>query len=222
MYQRKNIRRGWNGRYLGFRINCEQVPILPAWAVGRFLADPRKIPYLLVWESSRDGTVKDAVRLSREAGRVAPFAWTGWIEVKRTDGTCTYIRTVERPLPRNNGKDQLLLCPSCHTPRRTLYGAKVGDDGRFYVARRADWECRTCCTLRYSSEGGALLIRGGLVSRLLGQPFPDVPSPRPDLWLPNIFSSPRDAEADGLCIVGNRRRLRLSAMIRYRVELPRQ
>jgi hypothetical protein len=26
VYQRKRIRRGWNGRYLGFRMNCEYVP----------------------------------------------------------------------------------------------------------------------------------------------------------------------------------------------------
>jgi hypothetical protein len=38
--------------------------------------------------------------------------------------------------------------------------------------------------LRYSSEGGALLIRGGMLSRLLGRPVPDLPFPRPEPWLP--------------------------------------
>lgn len=83
----------------------------------------------------------------------------------------------------------LLRCWKCQKPRRALYGGRVGDNGRFYVVRCADWECRTCAMLRYSSEGGALLIRGGLVSRLLGQPFPTASSPRPELWLPLVFSS---------------------------------
>ena len=47
---------------------------------------------------------------------------------------------------------------------RALYGAKVGNDGRFYKAVRADWECRQCAELRYSSEGGALVLRGGPIS----------------------------------------------------------
>ena len=46
------------GRFFGRRVNCEQVPLLPAWAVALVLDDPRKIAYLLVWKSHHDGTVK--------------------------------------------------------------------------------------------------------------------------------------------------------------------
>jgi hypothetical protein len=201
MEQRKKQIRRSGGRFYGFRINCEQVPVLPAWAVHSVWDDPRQISYLLVWNSHRDGEVKDAVRVARFIAKSSsPEADS--VEVKRTDGSQVRIYLAWRWQP-HGGISLLLRCWRCQKPRRALYGAKVGDDGRFYVARRADWECRTCCTLRYSSEGGALLIRGGLVSRLLGQPFPDVSSPRPELWLPNIFSSPREAEADGLCIVRN-------------------
>lgn len=197
--QRERIRRGTDGRYLGYRLNCEEVPVLPAWAVRRFLDDPRKIPYLLVWKSFRDCTVREAVRLSREASRVAPFDWAGRIAVTRTDGTCTYICPIERPLPQNNGEDQLLLCPTCYTPRRALYGAKVGNDGRFYIARRANWECRTCCTLRYSSEGGALIVRSRCTMlRPLSGLFS---GPRPRQWFPCVFASPRDAAAAGVCLL---------------------
>ena len=173
--------------------------MLPAWAVRRFLGAPRKILYLLVWKSFRDDTVREAVRLSREAGRVAPFDWTGRIAVTRTDGTCTYICPIERPLPRNNGEDQLLLCPTCHTPGRALYGAKVGNDGRFYVARRANWECRTCCTLRYSSEGGALIVRSRC--KMLRPLSGLLSGPRPRQWFPCVFASPRDAAAAGVCLL---------------------
>ena len=41
-------------------------------------------------------------------------------------------------------------------PSRALYGAKVGNDGRCFVARWYDCECRMCAKLRYSSEGGYL------------------------------------------------------------------
>jgi hypothetical protein len=56
-------RRG--GRFFGRKVNLEYVPLLPAGAVRWVLDDPRKIPYLLVWKSDRDGEVKDAIRLAR-------------------------------------------------------------------------------------------------------------------------------------------------------------
>jgi hypothetical protein len=195
--QRKRTIRRSGGRFHGFRVNCESVPHLPAWAVRYFLADPRKIPYLLIWKSRLGGEVKEAVRLSRDKSRSAPFDWTGWVVVTRTDGTRTYIRPVERQLPRNNGKDQLLLCPSCRSPRRALYGARVGDDGRYYVVRRADWICRACAGLRYSSEGGYLrpsglgrLARLGVMLRAYGN------LPRPESWPPYVFTSLDAAAAE--------------------------
>jgi hypothetical protein len=41
-------------------VNCELVPFLPAGAVAWVLDDPRKIPYLLIWKSSSDDSVKEA------------------------------------------------------------------------------------------------------------------------------------------------------------------
>src|SRR2546429_3014232 len=38
-------------------------------------------------------------------------------------------------------------------PRSTLFP--------YTTLFRSDWECRTCAKLRYSSEGGALLLRSG-------------------------------------------------------------
>jgi hypothetical protein len=83
----------------------------------------------------------------------------------------------------------LLRCWQCQRPRRALYGYKVGSDGRYYKAVMADWECRRCAELRYSSEGGALLMRGGMLSRILGGPISSVSFPRPEPWLPFVFSS---------------------------------
>jgi len=73
---------------------------------------------------------------------------------------------------------------------------KVGDDGKFYKAAKADWGCRRCNGLRYASEGGALVLRGGLISRLLGRPLADVRAPRPEEWLPYIFTSIHDSRLD--------------------------
>jgi len=39
------------------------------------------------------------------------------------------------------------LAGRCTAPR-------VGDDGRYYKAVSANWECRRCAGLRYYSEGG--------------------------------------------------------------------
>ena len=189
------------GRFLGRRVNCEQVPLLPAGAVGRFLGDPRNIPHLLVWRSPQDGTVQEAVRLSRDVGRVTPFEWTGWIEIKRFDGVCTYVRTIERPLPRNAAKVRLLVCSGCQKPRRALYGWRPGGSYTTSAERSPHWECRTCAGLRYASEGGALVFRSRwALARLIERQFGGR-SARPEPWLPYVFTSPADAAAEGLITV---------------------
>ena len=185
---------GWDGRFHGFRLNCEQIPMLPAWAVRWVWDDPRRIPYLLIWKNRRDGSVTEALRVARSIPRTRlPEAES--VEIKRTDGTAVSIYLAWRRQPRG-GRTLLLRCWQCQRPSRALYGFKVGDDGRFYKAVMADWGCRRCSELRYASEGGALVIRGGLLSRLLGRPLPNVPSARPDLWLPYVFSSLDDAMAE--------------------------
>jgi hypothetical protein len=177
--QRKRIRRRSDGRFLGFRINCEQVPVLPAWAVRWVWDDPRRIPYLLTWKSERDGQLKEAVRVMRVFPQ-PDVAEAPYVEVKRTDGSVVHVYLVWRWQP-HGGRSLLLRCWRCQSPCRALYGAKVGDDGRFFVASRADWECRTCAMLRYSSEGGYL--RPGVQFRVFGN------LPRPELWLPYVFTS---------------------------------
>ncbi len=195
MEQRKRIRRGWGGRYLGFRINCEHVPILPAWAVRWVCDDTRRIPYLLIWKSNRDGEVKEAVRVARFVPQTnLPEADS--VRVQRTDGSTVPVYLAWRRQP-HGGRSLLLRCWKCQKPSRVLYGAKVGDDGRFYVARRADWECRTCAMLRYSSEGGYLrptgLGRLGRLGVMLGA-YGNLP--RPELWLPYVFTSLDAAAAE--------------------------
>jgi hypothetical protein len=194
VYGNRRIRRGWHGQFRGFRINCEQVPVLPAWTIREFWDDPRNVPYLLVWRSRRNYVIKEAVRVTRRPQR--PHENES-IEVKRTDGTCVPVYLTWRVQPRG-GRTLFLRCWQCQRPCRALFGCMVGDDGRYYCAVRADWMCRRCAGLTYSSEGGALMIRGGVISRLLRHPFPDVPSPRPDPWTPLVFSSPGQAKAAGV------------------------
>lgn len=170
--------------------------MLPAWAVRAALDDPRRIPYLFVWKSRRDGAIKDAVRVARSIPQTGlPEAES--VEIKRTDGSTVPVYLAWRWQP-HGGHSLLLRCWRCQRPSRALYGARVGDDGRFYAVQRADWQCRKCAGLRYSSEGGALLFRGGILSRLFGQPVGAVSSPRPEPWLPLVFSSPAQAAAAGL------------------------
>jgi hypothetical protein len=187
------------GRFFGRRVNCEQVPLLPAWSVAWMLDDPRRIPYLLVWRSRSDGTVQEAVRIApySEPGNAFVLDWTGWVEIKRFDQTRTFIRTLLRPLPRG-GNFRLFVCPDCTIPRRALYGWEPG--GRFTTsAQRSPWRCRVCAGLRYASEGGALLHRGrGAIARLFELMDGPLRSDRPDPWYPYVFSSPADAAAAGL------------------------
>jgi hypothetical protein len=184
------------GRFLGRRVNCEQVPLLPAGVVASMLDDTRKIPYLLIWKSRSDGTVKEAARIApyyAAAGRGGPD-WTGALEIKRHDGTRDFIRTLLRTLPRNSGRVRLLICPYCSIPRRGLYGWEPG--GRFTNSVvRSTWGCRKCNLLRYASEGGALLIRP---RGTLGLVFGTSHSPRPESWLPDVFTSTEQAAEAGV------------------------
>ena len=156
--------RGADGRFFGRRVNCEQVPLLPAWVVADVLDDPRKTPYVLVWQSS-DQTVWEKVH-------VAPHGDDRAVEIRRQDGTSNFIRATSRPLPRNGGRACFLICPSCQVPRRGLYGWEPG--GRFTSSTvQSNWRCRACNKLRYASEG----CRSG----------------RPDSWYPEVFASPEEA-----------------------------
>jgi len=192
---RRTLRCG--GRYFGARVNCESVPCLPARSVARALRDPRGVPYLLVWQDSDTGAVKEAVRVIRY-GEPGPCDWTGWIEIKRTNGTHTLVRTVERALPRNGGKALLLVCPYCQQPCRALYGWEL-NRMRTHSVFLNKWQCRVCAGLRYASEGGALIFRSRsslawVLDLLLG-----TSRPRPEPWEPLVLTSPAQAAELGLC-----------------------
>ena len=163
--------------------------MIPAWLVRRCLDDPRKIPFLLIWKDEiHDGRIREAVRLSRYVGD------DDYVEIKRTDGDCTVLRTVWRMLPRNGGRSLLLACSYCNTPRRHVYGWEWDSfSGRSNRVWRVDWRCRSCARFRYSSEGGYL--DPGKRFRAFGN------LPRPDLWLPYVFTSVEEAEEAGVCAV---------------------
>jgi hypothetical protein len=192
-------RRG--GRFFGRRVNCGSVPILPAGAVRQVLDDPRRIPYLFVWKSERDGLLKEAVRISTKIDPPVPFSLDGtqWVEIKRTTGDRNFIRTELRALPRNGGSVRLLVCFSCGQPRRALYGWQPG--GRYTNSvQTGSWKCRTCAGLRYASEGGALVLRSrGRWFRAIEMQYGLARSPRPESWYPYVFSSPADAAKVGFC-----------------------
>jgi hypothetical protein len=120
----------------------------------------------------------------------------GWhrnhVELKRTDGSLTVLRFVWRMLPRNGGRALLLVCSYCDTPRRHVYGWEWNcSSGWSNRVRSINWRCRSCARLRYSSEGGYLCP--GVMFRAFGN------LPRPELWFPYVFSSPRDAADAGFC-----------------------
>jgi hypothetical protein len=186
--------RGWHQHFLGFwaRLNCENIPVIPAWLVRSNLNDPRRIPYLLVWKSERNGEIKEAVRLSRYVDPHDPRATDNHVELKRNDGSVSVLRIAWRMLPRNGGRALLLVCFDCNTPRRHVYAWEWDHfSGLSNRVRRINWRCRSCARLRYSSEGGYL--RPSIMFRAFGN------LPRPDLWLPRVFTSPEEAAEAGLC-----------------------
>jgi hypothetical protein len=120
-------RRG--GRFFGRRVNCEGIPLLPVRVVARMFDDPRKIPYLLVWRSERDGEVKEAVRISAHIDPFLPFPpdWTDVLEIKRPDGGaisfprfCALCRETAARLGSS-----FVPIAACHDARST--GGNLGD-----------------------------------------------------------------------------------------------
>jgi hypothetical protein len=195
--ERRRQARGRHQHFIGSwaRLNCEEMPVIPAWLVRSNLNDPRRIPYLLVWKDERDGEIKEAVRLARLVDPHDSRATANHVELKRTDGSATVLDVTWRTLPRNGGRALLLFCPCCETPRRYVYGWEWNPfSGRSNVVWRVSWRCRSCARLRYSSEGGGL--RGGRdwLARLMG--FDPGNLPRPEPWLPHVSTSPHEASIE--------------------------
>jgi hypothetical protein len=199
--ERRRQGRGWHQHFLGLwaRLNCENMPVIPAWLVRSNLNDPRRIPYLLVWKDERhDGEIKEAVRLARYVDPHDSQAANNHVELKRTDGSVTVLRFVWRMLPQNGGRALLLVCSYCNTPRRHVYGWEWDSfSGWSNRVRQISWRCRSCARLRYSSEGGYLrptglgrLGRLGVTLRAYGN------LPRPESWLPDVFASIDDPRLD--------------------------
>lgn len=174
-----------NGRFDGYRVNCELVPCLPARIVTACLTDPRRVPYLLMWRHPHKGVLMEVVRLASaypEHDRVK----TDWAKVKRGDGSKVSIRlskTANKPT---------LICNSCQKPHIALYAWEINERDR--NVSRAEWPCRACAGLSYASEGRALFIPP--VFRVL-KPFRRLLR-RPEPWEPLVFASPRAAVDAGL------------------------
>ncbi len=191
MYQRQRQARGWHQHFIGSwaRLNCENMPVIPAWLVRSNLNDPRRIPYLLVWKDERGGEIKEAARLAHFTA--CGIEGNDYAELKRTDGSITFLRIVWRTLPRNGGRALFLLCPCCETPCRFVYGWEWDSfSGWSNRVRQISWRCRSCARLRYSSEGGYL--RPGIMFRAFGN------LPKPESWLPYLFTSIDDPRIDDI------------------------
>jgi hypothetical protein len=158
----------------------------------------------LVWKDERhDGEIREAVRLARYVEPSNSCVTGNYVELKRTDWSLTVLRLVWQVLPRNGGRALLLVCSYCNTPRRHVYGWEWDSfSGWSNRVRRVSWLCRSCARLRYSSEGGYLrpghlgrLARLGVMLRAFGN------LPRPESWLPYVFTSIEGAAEAGVCAV---------------------
>ena len=188
--------RGWGQRFIGPRVNCEYVPCLPARALAWVLDDPRQVPYLMIWRDEGSDESIETVRVAayKQSG-AWETDWAGCVEIKRTNGNRSWIRTIERTMPRNGGKARLVMCPRCQRPRRALYSWRLNPFKPNAVFVSA-WQCRSCAQLRYASEGGAL---GFHPRSALGRSIETIEGPythpRPEPCYPCVFSNPVDAQA---------------------------
>jgi hypothetical protein len=97
---------------------------------------------------------------------------------------------------RKTGQGPFLVCPYSQIPRRGLLGWELAG---FATVARSTWGCRRCNSLRYASEGWALVIRSrGAFAQLIERQFGRCCTPRPELWLPYVFTSPEEAGEAGV------------------------
>lgn len=137
----------------------------------------------------------DSLAIDNAPSEFPPFPpdWKGVLELKRTDQTRIFVRTVLRRLPRNGGSARLLMCPHCDKPRRMLYGWEPGGQYTSSVVR-SNWACRRCNQLRYASEGGALIHRArGALGCLFDSYDGPMRSERPEPWCPYVFTDADEA-----------------------------
>jgi hypothetical protein len=178
-----------DGRFDGYRVNREYVPCLPARIVSQCLSDPRRVPYLLLWRGRHWGVLQEVVRLASSYPTVSDWLSSGWVEVKRPDGSKVSIRLTQIAY------QSMLICNFCQKPRWALYGWQINEVVRSLSP--AAWPCRVCAGLSYASEGGALVIRH-LLPQL--KPFSHLlRRPNPGRWEPLVFASPWAALEAGLC-----------------------
>ena len=107
-----------NGRFDGYRVNCEYVPCLPARIVSECLSDPRRVPYLLLWQGRRFGALVEVVRLASSCP-TSDRLGSAWAEVKRADESKVSIHLTQMAYK------SMLICNSCQKPRCALYGWKI-------------------------------------------------------------------------------------------------
>jgi hypothetical protein len=157
--------------------------MLPAWVVRRVWDDPRDLVYVLNWNGRQDRALKERVRIYRNTRGSNPSGADS-VEIMFFRGGNVEVCLEWRPQP-HGGRSLMLRCTRCQRPCRALYGSRVGVDGRYYVVKRARWHCRQCAGLRYSSEGGALVLRGSVLTKSLMRPCSDFRISRPRRWLPN-------------------------------------
>jgi len=152
----------YDGRFYGARLNLESVPRLPAIGVRYALDDPLRRPWLFVWRRDERSWVNSVAKVA-EAVRVAVGDWAAapyprgpFVDVRdvrqlaEAPSPALFMRTRYRPMPRGTGRELLLVCHSCDTPKRFLYRWARTERGR---ARTIQWSCRACAGLRFASEG---------------------------------------------------------------------
>ena len=167
------MRRDYDGRFAGFRINVESVPRLPARVAREALGERR--PQIALWVNFYDDQLA-------YVSVVEPTADRNAVRIRKgADPSGEMVTVAARELPWDR-TDLLLVCPGCRRPRRHLYpwqliASRVVDTGRF--------RCQACSGLRFASQGS---YRSAL-HRALGGPNRYVPLPRSP-WEPQVMNDP--------------------------------
>jgi len=105
-----------DGRFVGVRVNEEEVRRLPIFPAQWAIEDPRQRPYLVVWGNGL------------RAVKIAPADGGNAVLVTLTSGETYRIAILRRRLPRGSGTTLFYLCPWCRKPCRFLYLETLSGD----------------------------------------------------------------------------------------------
>ena len=145
MVKQRKTGRDWAGRFIGPRVNCENVPLFTSRALAWMLDDPRKVPYLMIWMDQNSEKIIEAVRIALSPDMEEEIPWAKCVEITKELMACRIGFLRSSDLFRGTGERpdwSSVRTANIHDVRSTLGGWIRA--GAMQPSYSRSWQCRSC------------------------------------------------------------------------------